>query len=108
MLRRFINKGIEPSKDIGPQAKLLRHEGECNITGYKASYDQYHNLDHVGITNHLHSTQCDQQRKKSKADHDEVKVIAACQVIDGQCTEVEDGGQVYSDVQKQPEDGHDE
>src|SRR4051812_25214572 len=105
MRRRLVPDYGQSLQKVSSKTKLVRYEVQCKVTGDKSTHDQHQNLDHVSITDHFHTSQCNNDRKNAQSNHAPFKADAR-DGIDGERAEINDRSEVYENIGEQPEDRH--
>src|SRR5579872_5871569 len=101
MFRSVMHHGGETCEGIVAETESLRDNGEREIRGCQAADDQDADLDDIGITDHLHSAQGNNQGEDTQEDHYDVEVLAAQEAVNGNGAKVDYGGKVDENVEKQ-------
>ena len=86
-------------------AVVLGHQVQGQVGGGQAAQNEKEHLNNVGEANHLHAAQGNNYGKTGQRVHAEGQVQAR-DAAHGNGPEVENGGEVDHDVERQPENGH--
>jgi hypothetical protein len=92
--------------DHAARVELVGDEAHGEVRRGQAAQNEEEHLDHVGVADHLHAAQRDENGEYGQGNHAHPEVDARNGGY-GQGAQEKNGGQVHDHVEQQPEDGHD-
>ena len=98
--------GREPVDSPAAYSQHLRHFSQGQVRGNQTAHDEHKYLNHIGIANYFHTAQRDDDGKNAQTNDNRMELIGPHEVRQGEGTEEQNRCQVNEDVEKQPENGH--
>ena len=102
----FFSEDTEsPLKISVPWPNLSDNILQCEVGRYQSSDHEHSDLDHVGVSDYLHSSQCNYDGKYNEADHASRKTDGG-NGGDGNSAEIKNGSKVDKNIYQYPEHRH--